>query len=330
MISVIIPVYNVEKWLRRCVDSLLAQTYADFEFLLIDDGSTDHSGAICNEYAEKDSRVRVLHKQNGGVSSARNLGLENVRGEWIAFCDADDFVTPYYLENLCKAADTDDVDLVFNYAIVDCNGKAKKESYPEKDVRVNEISELFLQNDLIWHTSTWSKLFKHSIIEKYNLRYIEDVHIGEDALFLFSYILNCRRLKVICTCDYHYIIRNTESLTHRVNSFQSEIKGLRLILEIVERLKSRCRLTPELHNKFDWLTGSYKRRALNALYHDKIGRKERMNFLKATDFSDYIAAINENSLQGRIYKWALANNHNKLYDAMRIAVKKIRPCPILQ
>ena len=90
-ISVIVPVYNVEKYLPRCIDSILSQTFTDFELLLIDDGSPDNCGKICDEYAAKDSRVRVFHKPNGGVSSARNLGLDNARGEWIAFIDSDDF-----------------------------------------------------------------------------------------------------------------------------------------------------------------------------------------------------------------------------------------------
>ena len=89
-ISVIVPVYNVEMFLRRCIDSILAQTFTDFELLLIDDGSKDKSGEICDEYATKDVRIRVFHKQNGGVSSARNVGLNHAIGEYICFCDADD------------------------------------------------------------------------------------------------------------------------------------------------------------------------------------------------------------------------------------------------
>ena len=91
-ISVIVPVYNTEKYLHRCIDSILAQTFTDFELLLIDDGSTDNSGTICDEYATKDSRVRVFHKKNGGVSSARNLGVDNAKGEWVTFVDSDDCV----------------------------------------------------------------------------------------------------------------------------------------------------------------------------------------------------------------------------------------------
>ena len=99
-ISVIIPVYNAESTLRRCVDSVLAQTFTDFECLLINDGSKDKSGEICDEYARKDSRVRVFHKENGGVSSARNVGLDNARCEWITFVDSDDYFQQGFLERM--------------------------------------------------------------------------------------------------------------------------------------------------------------------------------------------------------------------------------------
>lgn len=101
-ISVIVPVYNVQKYLSRCIDSILAQTFTDFELLLINDGSKDNSGKMCDEYAKKDTRIHVFHKENGGVSSARNLGLENVQGEWITFIDSDDYLNINFLSNLIK------------------------------------------------------------------------------------------------------------------------------------------------------------------------------------------------------------------------------------
>ena len=107
LVSVIVPVYKAEKWLHRCVDSILAQTMEDFEVLLIDDGSPDRSGEICDEYAAKDSRVWVFHKENGGVSSARNLGLDNAQGEWISFIDSDDWVEVDYLAGLTENLDAD-------------------------------------------------------------------------------------------------------------------------------------------------------------------------------------------------------------------------------
>ena len=120
-ISVIVPVFNAEKSLHRCVDSILTQKYTDFELLLINDGSTDSSGAICDRYAAKDSRVRVFHKENGGASSARNLGLDNARGEWITFCDSDDFVDKDWLKNYIDNSDGK-CDLVVQTIIILNNG----------------------------------------------------------------------------------------------------------------------------------------------------------------------------------------------------------------
>lgn len=108
-ISVIVPVYNVEKYLRRCIDSILAQTFTDFELLLIDDGSKDNSRDLCDGYAMKDERVRVFHKKNGGVSSARNLGLDNAKGEWVSFVDADDYLDNCYYSNFLSFHDISDI-----------------------------------------------------------------------------------------------------------------------------------------------------------------------------------------------------------------------------
>lgn len=106
-VSVIVPVYRAEEYLNRCVDSILAQTFTDFEVILVDDGSPDHCGEICDDYARRDPRVRAFHKENGGVSSARNMGLNHAQGEWIAFVDADDWVLSHYLETILVGKDTD-------------------------------------------------------------------------------------------------------------------------------------------------------------------------------------------------------------------------------
>ena len=111
-ISVIVPVYNVEQFLPRCINSILAQTFTDFEVLLINDGSADNSGRICDEYAKKDNRIRLFHKGNGGVSSARNIGLKNVKGELICFIDSDDYLDKKFLQRMVKAMEENDVDLV--------------------------------------------------------------------------------------------------------------------------------------------------------------------------------------------------------------------------
>lgn len=114
LISIIVPVYNVDAYLKQCIDSILNQKYENFELLLVDDGSTDKSGDICDVYGKRDKRVRVFHKKNGGVSSARNVGLDNAKGDWIAFVDSDDIVTPSYLSGLYSDVKSD-VDLVIHY-----------------------------------------------------------------------------------------------------------------------------------------------------------------------------------------------------------------------
>ena len=113
MISIIVPVYNTEKYLDQCIQSVLVQTYTNWELLLINDGSTDLSGTICDQYATKDRRIRVFHKENGGVSSARNVGLDNARGKWIMFIDADDWVEPSMLKELRTVALDNNADYVY-------------------------------------------------------------------------------------------------------------------------------------------------------------------------------------------------------------------------
>lgn len=157
-ISVIVPVYNVEKYLRRCIDSILSQTFSDFELLLIDDGSKDKSGDICDEYAAKDARIRVFHKDNGGVSSARNLGLVKANGEFIFFVDSDDYLDNTHLENYSK--DIDNFDLIFQgYKLVDeTTGKIlEKKTFHEIETldfesSMNVMEQIFrLEISLVLH-----------------------------------------------------------------------------------------------------------------------------------------------------------------------------------
>ena len=114
LISIIVPVYNVEKYVAECIESIIKQTYQNLEILLIDDGSTDNSGKICDKYAEKDKRIKIIHKENGGVSSARNLGLDLAQGEYIAFIDSDDFVSNKYIESLYSAIEHKDAEIVLS------------------------------------------------------------------------------------------------------------------------------------------------------------------------------------------------------------------------
>ena len=195
-ISVIIPVYNAEATLRRCVDSVLAQTFTDFECLLINDGSKDKSGEICDEYAAGDSRIRVFHKENGGVSSARNVGLDNATGEWIAFVDSDDWVDVAFLDSLLKFGSG-------SLKICNFRGSGHKD-YSEECFSVNTSLAFnrLLNDNLVW--TPWGKLFASDIINGHNLRFDSKLRLGEDTLFCWEYLACCPDVTVLASDLYNY------------------------------------------------------------------------------------------------------------------------------
>lgn len=208
MISIIVPVYNVEKYLQRCIESILAQTFADFELLLIDDGSKDKSGDICDEYAAKDSRIRVFHKKNGGVSSARNLGIEHTKGEWITFIDSDDWVNADYLSSFST----------------DCDLSVQGYYCGENAIRYDEIfvndnpGAYYLYKGYVF--GPYCKLFKSSIVKEVHILFDESMAFGEDILFLMEYIVLCKTMRVVNACGYHYIPYRENSLTARKRKYQ--------------------------------------------------------------------------------------------------------------
>ena len=206
LISVIVPVYNTEKYLRRCIDSILAQTYQDFELLLIDDGSKDSSGAICDEYASKDARVRVFHKENGGVSSARNVGLDNAKGEWITFCDSDDEVKPNWLDLFCMQISYG-VDLVAQGLIFD-DSRSSKQDGKVKVRGFTYIGDVYKSIDFLYQESLvgylYIKAFKRGIIEKNNIRFNVAYNYREDEEFFLRYCIFIDKASGISDSGYIY------------------------------------------------------------------------------------------------------------------------------
>lgn len=325
IISVIIPVYNAEDYLERCIESVLRQSFLDYEVLLIDDGSTDSSIDICNYYAKSNARICAYHKENAGVSSARNLGLQHAKGKWIAFIDSDDWVDPFYLEHLIGHT-TDDIDLVFSYATIFFNdGKFLRETFPIKNISSDEIESAFVENELHGHTAPWSKLYRRELIEKIELRYCEGMHIGEDAVFLYSYILHCRNLYISNDADYFYSFETADSLTKRVNSLESELMGYYKITDIIQTL-CVCKNVKDLTalSKLDWMKGYYVRRVLNALYHNgNISRAKRMEIVKKIDLRPYLEAVNIPAPKERILSFLLKCRLVYVYDMLRVVARYI-------
>lgn len=195
MVSCIIPVYNTEKYLHRCIESVLAQTFTDWEMLLIDDGSTDASGSICDEYAVKDKRIRVFHKENGGISSARNLGLNYAQGEWIFFVDSDDSLPKTSLESLLSRSS--DANIIAGGFFFVLGGDKIVETLKEPK---------FISRDLdrkiptAYMATVWGKLFKRKICPMFD----ERVRFAEDTLFILSCVRETDRIKLVDDTVYTY------------------------------------------------------------------------------------------------------------------------------
>lgn len=220
MVSIIVPVYKVEQYLRRCVDSIRNQTYRDLEIILVDDGSPDSCGAICDEYAGLDSRVRVLHKENGGVSSARNRGLEVVRGDWVTFCDSDDFYEPQWIGAMVRAAEETGADMVradltFYHEDIRMNSRTWGETgiYDLKDQEDRAeycFSKLFRGNHG-WMVC--SRLFRTEIIQQQDIRFCETCgNFAEDMGFVLEYMLYSKRVTSISEAGYLYFQRESSMM----------------------------------------------------------------------------------------------------------------------
>ena len=220
-ISIIVPVYMAEKYLHRCVDSLLAQTFQDFEILLIDDGSPDNSGEICDIYAQKDLRVRVFHKENGGVSSARQCGIDNAYGEYTIHVDPDDWVEPTMLEELYEKVKKDDVDmLICDYY----------EDYTDKSIYIKQEPSS-LESDIVLkehfkelHGSCCNKLIRRSCYERYNISFPLDLTCSEDLYVCVSLLKHPITVAYLPKAFYHYTQDvNTNSLVKRIKTYEERL-----------------------------------------------------------------------------------------------------------
>lgn len=215
-ISVIVPVYKVEPYLRRCVDSILAQTFTDFELILVDDGSPDGCPAICDEYAMIDNRVRVIHKANGGLSDARNAGLDAAVGEFISFVDSDDWVSESYLSNLYEPE--------YDFATtgyIDIYKRGKRvvshENYSSKKFDKSECQRQFAYNKLEWMHFACRHLFRKRIIEKNSLIFDVNLKTMEDTIFVVEYLSFCSSVIVKNYSDYFYCHIRQDALSKTIN-----------------------------------------------------------------------------------------------------------------
>lgn len=258
-ISVIVPVYNVEKYIHQCIDSILGQTFTDFELLLIDDGSPDNCGAICDEYAAKDSRIRVFHQENAGVSAARQFGIDNAIGEYSIHVDSDDFIEPLALELLYTKAKEDNFDIVicdyFSYDKSNCKYISQQAS-----VDNYKCLELLLMNKLIG--TTWNKLIRHRLYKEYSINFDIEICYCEDYLVIVDLLLLSVKIGYLSKAIYFY--RNTPNSITRSFSKANYNNQIAFIDKLVYKLKDIQFVGRYLSSlRFDLVLFYYNRGLLN-------------------------------------------------------------------
>lgn len=218
-VSVIVPVYKAEKCINRCVDSILSQTYTDFELILVDDGSPDSSGVVCDEYAKKDSRIKVIHKKNSGVSVARNIGIDVSSGEYLLFIDSDDYVESDYIENLYN--NKSDFTCCGTYRRTESSKMIDIVEYEKYFSDSVDFAYIFLQREIY---APYSKLFKAQIISDYNIRFPVGIQWGEDGMFIADYLSHVNSVRFIEYVGYNYIRYTSQNTLS--SSISTDIVGL--------------------------------------------------------------------------------------------------------
>lgn len=241
-VSIIIPIYNVEKYLDRCMESLLNQTLKDIEIIMVDDGSPDNCPKMCDDYAKQDSRVKVIHKKNAGLGLARNSGLEVATGEYVAFVDSDDFTDVDAYRSLYENAQKRNADVVYAGFLMQHSDNTESECFVlDKEWKGKEINT-FLKSliydslpdkETIW-MSVWNAIYKRKVIENNNIRFLsEREYLSEDVVFHTMLLPLCRKVVCIPKTFYHYCY-NGASLTHCNFKFEKIACNFRLYEKLVE------------------------------------------------------------------------------------------------
>ena len=206
IVSIIVPVYNAEKTIQRCVESILGQDFQDFELLLIDDGSQDASGALCDAFAQRDARVRVLHKENGGVSAARNLGLSQAQGVYLQFLDSDDWITADATTMLVRTAREYQCDLVISdfYRVVGDRVSHKGDIQEDTVLSREEYAAHMMERPAdFYYGVLWNKLYRREIVERHHLRMNPEISWCEDFMFNLEYIRYAERFYALQVPIYY-------------------------------------------------------------------------------------------------------------------------------
>lgn len=281
-ISVIVPVYNVAQYLPECLDSIVHQTYQNLEIILIDDGSTDDSGKICDQYLNSDARIKVIHQENRGVAAARNVGISNASGTYVAFIDADDWIEPNMFEGLRNQMGIADVITVGYWKEYTHSRDKITECLPAgtycKGEKIESVYNhmLYADNGNFDDTlaSIWNKLFRLELVKTFYRELNTSLRYREDTLFVYTYLLRCESIVVTANAYYHYRIREGSAVSSEYRLFLKDVNEIYLYLDSLFSCHAASDvLRPQLQK---WIVEL-------SLY----GLNEKMGFLEEVKFPIY-------------------------------------------
>ncbi len=288
MISVIVPIYNVEDYLSKCIDSLINQTYSKLEIILVDDGSPDNCPKICDKYAEADNRIKVIHKPNGGLSDARNAGLDIATGEYIGFIDSDDYIDEHMYEDMLSAIENADADLcICGYDRVDDDGKIKSSAHYKNAFLTQEQAYEMLVQGNVYFIISCNKLYKREIFD--NLRF-EVGRTHEDEFIIHHVYGECSKIVTLEKSYYNYLLRESSI----VGSVKGNIKHFDAVDAYLDRMEYfhltneetfAARLLPITMNQYQKVKKTIGINSLDFKRRSKQTRNHLKSNIKLIDYS---------------------------------------------
>lgn len=323
MVSVIMPIYNTARFLPMAIESVCAQTYSDWELILVDDGSTDESLVVCRAYASRDARIRVLTQANRGVSAARSLGLAQARGRYVTFMDSDDELVDRAFAMCAERAERSDSDMIFfSIEFVSQNGAPAVCLPPLEDgeYRTAEYMRTYIDRKVMYLYSNANKWYRRSLIEAHGIRFAEGMQFGEDRLFNYEFLRYARRLSAISDRLYRYYLRNNGSLSSRYIGDMMAV-GLALHRAKIEMLEPYFADEAE---RVRYAQEDLKYEFFHAVDHliaqwDRLSGAERRQFCRRMVGADYPSWFWQGSLRSRnlrIFRYMLKRRQPDLVYAL--------------
>lgn len=324
-ISIIIPVYNVECYLSKCLKSIIEQSYSKLEIIIIDDGSSDKSSKICDEFAKKDKRILVLHKKNEGVSVARNLGIQLATGEYLMFVDSDDYLPVNSVKILLDNMINNEVQLCCGAWEKILARKDIKNSYDDVLIDCNNIEQLGKYLEIEEVNGPVAKLYITSLIKKNNLRFIPEIKIGEDAIFNYQYIQHCKRVFLVGKIVYVYNKLNNVSATHTYYKDFSKCAYLTAIEE--KKCLSRHMKNEELSKEIVKIISKRFMSSIHYIQYYDLNNNEKIKKIEETyqifkpELNYYEKQINDEIVQ-RYIELCKNNQYEKILNELDSNKKK--------